>query len=187
MFELDTLVMDSFCQILMYELAILLRCDLKAWLFCKTINSFHKTGHKRVQQTNHNILLTNVSNKRYIKLGSEPSSSGGKISNQTSTSQTEHLIAWLICLGSGGGWTSNLSYPCIFSIVYSESYMKGNKTQSTGFSMHDSWMGGIPCSTKSQQWGGFGGGGAGCRGGGGGGGYIGKFNFSTLKLLFLKF
>ena len=36
-------------------------------------------------------------------------------------------------------------------------------------------------------WGGFGGGGAGCGGGGGGGGYIGKFNFSTLKLLFLKF
>ena len=43
---------------------------LKCWyncFFCKTIYSFRKTGHKIVQQTNHNILLTNVSIKRCIK------------------------------------------------------------------------------------------------------------------------
>ena len=27
--------------------------------FCKTIYSFHKTGHKTIQKTNHYILLTN--------------------------------------------------------------------------------------------------------------------------------
>jgi len=42
--------------------------------------------------------------------------------------------------------------------------------------MSDSWMGGFPCSRKSEQWGGFGGGGGGCHGGGGGGGYIGNFH-----------
>ena len=49
--------------------------------FCKTIYSFHKTGHKREQQTNNYILFTNVSLK--------PSSSGGKSSNQTSTLQKQ--------------------------------------------------------------------------------------------------
>ena len=42
--------------------------DSKAWsIFCKTIYSFHKTGHKTIQKTNHYILLTNVSIKRCIK------------------------------------------------------------------------------------------------------------------------
>ena len=36
-----------------------------------------------------------------------------------------------------------------------------------------SWIGGMPCSPESTQYGGFGGGGAGCYGGGGGGGFIG--------------
>ena len=45
-------------------------------------------AHKRVQQTNHYILLANVSIKRCIRLSSEPGSSGGgKSSNQTSTLQ----------------------------------------------------------------------------------------------------
>ena len=35
-------------------------------------------GYKRVQQTNHYILLTNVSIKRCIRPGYEPSSSGGE-------------------------------------------------------------------------------------------------------------
>lgn len=77
-------------------------------------------------------------------------------------------------LGSGGGWSSNLTNPCNFSVVRDD--FRGNKSmiQATGFSMTYSWMGGFPCSSRSQQWGGFGGGGGGCHGGGGGGGYIGK-------------
>ena len=44
--------------------------------FCKTIYSFHK-GAQKIQQTNHYILLANVSIKRCIRLSSEPGSSGG--------------------------------------------------------------------------------------------------------------
>ena len=54
--------------------------------FCKTIYSFKK-GNKNTQ-TNHYTLLTNASIKRCIKPGSEPCSSGGKSSSQTSTLQT---------------------------------------------------------------------------------------------------
>lgn len=54
-----------------------------------------------------------------------------------------------------------------------------NRTQPTGFSSGESWIGGFPCQffRRFGEWsgaGGFGGGGAGCRGGGGGGGYIGE-------------
>ena len=43
----------------------------------------------KITNTNHYILLTNVSIKRCIRPGSEPGSSGGgKSSNQTSTVQT---------------------------------------------------------------------------------------------------
>ena len=56
--------------------------------FCKTIYSFQKRDTK-ITQTNDHILLTNVSIKRCIRPGSEPTSSGGgKSSNQTSTLQT---------------------------------------------------------------------------------------------------
>ena len=41
------------------------------FFFCKTIYSFHKTGHKTIQKTNHYILLTNVSIKRCIKTSFE--------------------------------------------------------------------------------------------------------------------
>ena len=43
----------------------------KMVFFCKSIYSFHKTGHKTIQKTNHYILLTNVSIKRCIKTSFE--------------------------------------------------------------------------------------------------------------------
>ena len=88
---------------------IILRVDLStcyiAWVsdyqtterfsfFCKTIYSFHKMGHKKIQKTNHYILLTNVSIKRCIKTSFETwfIRGGGKSSNQTSTLQTKYYI-----------------------------------------------------------------------------------------------
>ena len=41
------------------------------FFFCKTIYSFHKTGHKTIQKTNHYILLTNVIIKRCVKTSFE--------------------------------------------------------------------------------------------------------------------
>ena len=41
------------------------------FFFCKTIYSFHKTGHKTIQKTNHYILLTNVFIKSCIKTSFE--------------------------------------------------------------------------------------------------------------------
>ena len=46
--------------------------------FCKTIYSFHKNGTQRIQETNHYILLTNVSIKRCIRPRLKPISSGGE-------------------------------------------------------------------------------------------------------------
>ena len=68
------------------------RARLKLF-FCKTIYSFHKTGHKTIQKTNHYILLTNVSIKRCIKTSFETYLiRGGKSSSQTSTLQTESSV-----------------------------------------------------------------------------------------------
>ena len=75
--------------------------------------------------------------------------------------------------GSGGGWNTSLSLSANFSVIYSDFMHSVNRTQPTGFSSDWSWIGGLPCSPNSGQFGGFGGGGAGCYGGGGGGGFIG--------------
>ncbi|TRY72569.1 hypothetical protein TCAL_00190 [Tigriopus californicus] len=74
--------------------------------------------------------------------------------------------------GSGGGWNRTLSVPIKFEEVF-EAFEKGLRVNPAGFSSDNSWMGGLRCSPKSHQYGGFGGGGAGCKGGGGGGGFVG--------------
>lgn len=66
-----------------------------------------------------------------------------------------------------------MSVPANFSEIYVSFKAGQNRTQPTGFSSHWSWIGGMPCSPNSNQFGGFGGGGAGCYGGGGGGGFVG--------------
>ena len=101
--------------------------------------------------------------------------------------------------GSGGGWNTTLSLSTDFSQIWNSFKEIANRTQPTGFSsdnryiiygligaqsfiflnsnlhkfLFHSWIGGMPCSPESTQYGGFGGGGAGCYGGGGGGGFIG--------------
>ena len=61
--------------------------NLQMIIFCKTILTFQKQDTKSTKQ-NHYILLTNVSIKRCIRPGSQPCSSGGQSSSQTSTLQT---------------------------------------------------------------------------------------------------
>ena len=100
--------------------------------------------------------------------------------------------------GSGGGWNTTLSLKANFYDIIKMIQENANRTQPTGFTSdnryvpvlyickclqahktngncisHFSWVGGMPCSPESYQYGGFGGGGAGCFGGGGGGGFIG--------------
>jgi hypothetical protein len=75
--------------------------------------------------------------------------------------------------GSGAGWNSSFSVPNNFSDSLT-AFQDKKDANPAGFTFEDSWMGGIRCSPKSRQFGGFGGGGAGCKGGGGGGGYVGK-------------
>ena len=74
--------------------------------------------------------------------------------------------------GSGAGWNSSFTVRNNFTVALNALRNK-EKASPSGFTIDDSWMGGIRCSRHSRQFGGFGGGGAGCEGGGGGGGYIG--------------
>ena len=78
-------------KLLRFSSSQLMKLMFWASFFCKTINSFHKTGHKTIQKTNHYILLTNVSIKRCTKTSFETGfirGARGKSSSQTSTPQT---------------------------------------------------------------------------------------------------
>ena len=87
-------------------------------------------------------------------------------------SRTIANISLFTLKGSGAGWNSSFTVRNNFTVALN-ALMNKEDARPSGFTIDDSWMGGIRCSRHSRQFGGFGGGGAGCKGGGGGGGYVG--------------
>ena len=82
--------------------------------------------------------------------------------------------------GSGAGWNETLSPANNYSVTI-KNFFREKPANPAGFSLGNTWMGGIRCQNDSQQFGGFGGAGAGCYGGGGGGGFVGGWGGEGTK------